>query len=97
MAGRAAVGTRRAKRFCKFPPTTGQFALLIFSGETDFKMIQQLVSDLDTEDAQEKVMRSFVIKNADANDVAKQLRIFTRNHRTTAAVFVIGILIHLEL
>jgi general secretion pathway protein D len=49
-------------------------SLLVYSSETTFKIVEQLVSSLDTEDAQEKVMRSFVIKNADANDVAKQLQ-----------------------
>lgn len=49
-------------------------SLLVYSSESDFKTVQQLVSTLDTEEAQEKVMRSFVLKNADATDVAKQLQ-----------------------
>ena len=47
---------------------------MILSSESDFKSIEQLVASLDTEDAQEKVMRSFVLKNADAMDVARQLQ-----------------------
>ena len=48
--------------------------LLVLSSEANFKVIQQFVSSLDTEEAQEKVMRTFTLKNADAQDVAKQLQ-----------------------
>jgi len=49
-------------------------SLLVYSGESDFKAVEALVATLDTEDAQEKVMRSFLLKNADAQDVARQLQ-----------------------
>lgn len=49
-------------------------SLIILSGETDFKAIQRLVLLLDTEDAQEKATETFQLKNADATDVAKQLK-----------------------
>ncbi|MDB6036120.1 MAG: hypothetical protein JWM16_6458, partial [Verrucomicrobiales bacterium] len=49
-------------------------ALVILSSEVNYKVIQKLVTSLDTEDAQEKAMRSFPLKNADAEDVAKQLQ-----------------------
>jgi general secretion pathway protein D len=49
-------------------------ALLILSSEANFRVIQQFVASLDTEEAQEKVMRTFALKNADAQDVAKQLQ-----------------------
>ena len=49
-------------------------SLIILSSEANFRGIQKLVATLDTEDAQEKVTRSFQIKNADAQDVAKQLQ-----------------------
>jgi general secretion pathway protein D len=48
--------------------------LLIFSSESNFRVIQQFVSSLDTAEAQEKIMRTFALKNADAQDVAKQLQ-----------------------
>lgn len=48
--------------------------LLILSSEANFRVIQQFVSSLDTEEAQEKIMRTFTLKNADAQDVAKQLQ-----------------------
>jgi general secretion pathway protein D len=49
-------------------------SLIVLSSEANFKAIEKLVSSLDTEDAQEKVVRSFILKNADAEDVAKQLQ-----------------------
>lgn len=48
--------------------------LLVLSSEANFKVIEQFVSSLDTEEAQAKVMRTFTLKNADAQDVAKQLQ-----------------------
>ncbi len=48
--------------------------LLILSSESNFRIIKQFVSSLDTEEAQEKIMRTFTLKNADAQDVAKQLQ-----------------------
>ena len=49
-------------------------SLIILSSESNFNNIQKLVSTLDTEDAQEKAMRAFPLKNADAEEVAKQMQ-----------------------
>jgi len=49
-------------------------SLIVMSSETDFKAISQLIASLDTEDAQEKATQAFPLKNADATDVAKQLK-----------------------
>ena len=49
-------------------------SLIILSSEANFKTIEKLVMSLDTEEAQEKVVRTFALKNADAEDVAKQLQ-----------------------
>jgi general secretion pathway protein D len=49
-------------------------SLIILSGEANFKAIETVVTTLDTEDAQEKAMQSYSLKNADAEDVAKQLK-----------------------
>ncbi|NOS68468.1 MAG: hypothetical protein HOP33_00870 [Verrucomicrobia bacterium] len=49
-------------------------SLIILSGESDFKAILKLVAMLDTEEAQEKATETFQLKNADAMDVAKQLK-----------------------
>jgi general secretion pathway protein D len=58
--------------------------LLILSSETNFKTIQEFVTSLDTEDAQDKIMRTFTLKNADAQDVAKQLQDLNQDQNTTA-------------
>ena len=49
-------------------------SLIILSSEANFKVIEKLVTALDTEDAMEKVTRTFPLKNADAQDVARQLQ-----------------------
>ena len=49
-------------------------SLIVLSSEASFKAIEKLVSALDTEDALEKTTRTFLLKNADAQDVAKQLQ-----------------------
>ena len=48
-------------------------ALIVLSSETAFRAIQKLVASLDTEDALEKSSETFMLKNADAQDIAKQL------------------------
>jgi type II secretion system protein D len=58
--------------------------LLILSSGANFKVIQQFVSSLDTEEAQEKIMRTFSLKNADAQDVAKQLQDLNQEQTTSA-------------
>jgi general secretion pathway protein D len=59
-------------------------ALLILSSAANFKVIQQFVSSLDTEEAQEKIMRTFSLKNADAQDVAKQLQDLNQEQSVSA-------------
>lgn len=49
-------------------------SLIVMSSEPNFRAIEKLVASLDTSDAQEKVMQAFPLKNADAQDVAKQLK-----------------------
>lgn len=49
-------------------------SLIILSSESNFKALERLVQSLDTDEAQEKVMRAFPLKNADAEDVAQQLQ-----------------------
>ncbi len=49
-------------------------SLIVLSSETNFKAIEKLVAGLDTDEAMEKVTRTFLLKNADAQDVAKQLQ-----------------------
>ena len=49
-------------------------SLIILSSESDFSSLQRIIAALDTNDAQEKARKTFVLKNADAQDVAKQLQ-----------------------
>jgi type II secretion system protein D len=49
-------------------------SLIIFSSEANFKAIQEVVAMLDTEEASEKILRAFPLKNAEAMDAAKQLQ-----------------------
>ncbi len=49
-------------------------SLVVLSSEYNFKAIEKLIASLDTEEAQEKTMRAFPLKNAEAEDVAKQLQ-----------------------
>jgi type II secretion system protein D len=49
-------------------------SLIVLSSQSTFDAIQRLVTSLDTEDAQEKTSETFILKNADATDVAKQLQ-----------------------
>ncbi len=49
-------------------------ALIVLSSQANYDAIVRLVSSLDTDDAQEKAMTTFILKNADAQDVAKQLQ-----------------------
>jgi type II secretion system protein D len=49
-------------------------SLMVLSSAANFKEIEKFALALDTADAQEKVMRTFDLKNADAQDVAKQLQ-----------------------
>jgi type II secretion system protein D len=49
-------------------------ALMVLSSEANFKEIEKFAISLDTADAQEKVMQTFELKNADAQDVTRQLQ-----------------------
>lgn len=49
-------------------------SLIILSSDASFKALERVVQSLDTEDALEKVIQPFTLKNADAEDVAKQLK-----------------------
>jgi len=49
-------------------------SLIVLSSEANFKALEKLIATLDTEEAQEKVTQTFTLKNADAQDVAKQLQ-----------------------
>lgn len=49
-------------------------SLLVLSSEANFKGVSTVVEMLDTEQAQERILRAFPLKNAEAQDVARQLQ-----------------------
>jgi type II secretion system protein D len=54
-------------------------SLIVLSSEVNYRAIEKVVRILDTDDAQEKSMRAFPLKNADAEDVAKQIKELLQN------------------
>ena len=62
-------------------------SLLILSSAATFETLQKIVSVLDTEGAQEKVIKTFVLKNADAQDVATQLQTLTQGQQNNNSPF----------
>jgi len=60
-------------------------SLIVLSSQAAFSAIQKLVAMLDTEDAQEKATQTFILKNADAQDVAKQLQDLSQTQGQTSA------------
>ncbi|MHB9008971.1 MAG: secretin N-terminal domain-containing protein [Limisphaerales bacterium] len=59
-------------------------SLIILSSETNYKLVSEFVASLDTDDAQEKVIRTFALKNADAQDVAKQLQTLNQDQDSSS-------------
>jgi type II secretory pathway component GspD/PulD (secretin) len=62
-------------------------ALMVFSSQSSFDALQQIISLLDTDFAQEKTMETFPLKNADAQDVAKQLQDLAQNQAVSARYY----------
>ncbi len=66
--------SKQSKEFIEISASDNANSLMVLSSAANFKQIQEFAASLDTADAQEKVMRTYVLKNADAQDVAKQLQ-----------------------
>lgn len=49
-------------------------SLVVLSSESNHEAIRELVAALDTDSAQELIIRTFTLRNADAQDVARQLQ-----------------------
>ncbi len=81
----AKIGGRSVKEAIEITANTRSNSLMILSSEANFKMIEKLILTLDTEDAQEKTMQAFTLKNADAEDVAKQLKDLTADQDTRSS------------
>jgi type II secretion system protein D len=54
-------------------------SLIILSSEADFNALQRIITALDTDQALEKITKTFALKNADAQDVAKQMQDLGQN------------------
>jgi type II secretion system protein D len=74
-----AGGGKSGKEMIEVAASDRSNALIIMSSEANFRTIEKLVASLDTEGAQDKVVRTFPLKNADAQDVAKQLQDLNRD------------------
>lgn len=68
------LGNRGTKDGVEVTANNRSNSLIILSSEVNFTALKKLIASLDTEEAQEKVMQAFPLKNADAEDVAKQLQ-----------------------
>ncbi|HLH55206.1 MAG TPA: secretin N-terminal domain-containing protein [Verrucomicrobiae bacterium] len=68
------IGSKSRKDTIEVSANDRSNSLIILSSESNFRAIEKLVASFDTEDAQEKVVQTFMLKNADAQDVAKQLQ-----------------------
>src|SRR5207302_5171267 len=73
------MGGRSAKESVEIAASDRSNSLIILSSEANFQALEKLIAALDTEDAQEKVVKTFALKNADAQDVAKQLQELNRD------------------
>ena len=78
------IGGRAAREVVEVAANDRSNSLIILSSETNFKTIEKLVIALDTEGAMEKVTRTFPLKNADAQDVAKQLQDLNKDQDTSS-------------
>ena len=67
-------GGRSSREAVEIAANERSNSLIILSSEANYRTIAKLVNGLDTEDAMEKTTRTFTLKNADAQDVAKQLQ-----------------------
>lgn len=59
-------------------------SLIVLSSEANYRSLERVVRMLDTDDAQEKVMHAFPLKNAEAEDVAKQLKDLLQSHDSSS-------------
>jgi len=65
--------TRASRERVEIAANARANSLLVLSSAGDYAAIQEIVAILDTKDAEEKTMKAYVLKNADADDVATQL------------------------
>ncbi len=79
------MGGRSPKDSVEIAANDRSNSLIILASEANFKAIEKMVNSLDTEDAQEKVMKTFPLKNADAEDVARQLQDLNQDQNSSGS------------
>ena len=72
---------KQSKEIIEISASDTANSLMVLSSAANFKEIENFATSLDTTDAQEKVMRTFDLKNADAQDVAKQLQDLSKDQQ----------------
>lgn len=60
-------------------------SLIILSSQSNYENIKEFIDKLDTEDAQEQVMETIPLNNADAEDVANQLKELSENQSSSSS------------
>jgi type II secretion system protein D len=65
---------KQSKELIEVSASQSANSLMVLSSGASFREIEKFAVSLDTSDAQEKVMKTFELKNADAQDVARQLQ-----------------------
>jgi type II secretion system protein D len=78
------MGGKSRKETVEIAANDRSNSLIILSSEANFRAVEKLVQSFDTEDAQEKVVQTFILKNADAQDVAKQLQDLGRDQDSSS-------------
>ena len=68
------LNTKSPKEAVEIAANDRSNSLIILSSASNFKRVSDFVASIDTTEAMEKVTRTFTLKNADAQDVAKQLQ-----------------------
>lgn len=78
------LNTRAPKEAVEIAANERSNSLIVLSTESNFKRLNEFVASLDTDEAQEKTTRTFILKNADAQDVAKQLQTLNQDADTAS-------------
>ena len=73
---------KQSKELIEVSASDNANSLMVLSSAANFREIEKFATSLDTADAQEKVMKTFELKNADAEDVAKQLQDLGKNQQS---------------
>lgn len=78
------LNTRAPKEAVEITANQRSNSLIVLSNESAYNMLAEFVTALDTDDAQDKVIRTFTLRNADAQDVAKQLQTLGQDQNSSS-------------